>query len=69
MIQDLDHNPDVALNVPFDYGSVLDDAVCDPRLEPAEFERVRSELVSLGCILPITQSDLYMIDKMTIRLL
>lgn len=68
LIQDVDHKHGDVLNVPFNY-EVLDDAVCDPRLEPAEFERVKNELGGLGCTLPITQSDLYKIDAMTISLL
>jgi hypothetical protein len=68
LIQDLNHTHSDVLNVPFDYEAVLNDAVCDPRLEPSEFERVKNELVGLGCTLPITQSDLYKIEEMTIRL-
>jgi hypothetical protein len=58
------------LNLPFDYATkVLDDEIAlDPRLEPAQFEAVKKELLGAGCTLQITQSDLYRIDEMTIDL-
>jgi len=62
-------DPGDVLNVPFDYAKVLDDEVAlDPRLEPAQFEAVKKELLGAGCTLKITQSDLYKIDEMTIDL-
>ena len=54
--------------VPFDYEKVLDDAVLDPRLEAQEFKALKDDLLSLGCKLPISQSNLYRIDQMTINL-
>jgi Protein of unknown function (DUF2971) len=56
------------INFPFAYDEVLDEVVCDPRLEPAEFEKLRTELGRLGCTLSIGQSDLYKIDEVTIPL-
>jgi hypothetical protein len=56
------------LNVPFVYYRVLCDAVLDPRLDLATFENLRKELSELGCRLPITQSDLYRMDEITIPL-
>jgi hypothetical protein len=62
-------DPGPVLNVPFDYAKVLDHEVAlDPRLEAAQFEGFRKELVDARCTLQITQSDLYKIDEMTIDL-
>lgn len=56
------------LSIAFDYEKLLVDVALDPRLEGPRFEGLRSELISLGCSLPIAQSDLYKIDDMMIAL-
>jgi hypothetical protein len=56
------------LRLSFDYAAVLNEATLDPRLEEPQFEAIKSDLIRFGCTLPITQSDLYKIDEMTIKL-
>lgn len=56
------------LRLPFDYTTVLSEVTLDPRLDGPKFQAIKDELVSLGCTLPITQSELYHIDEMTIEL-
>ena len=54
------------LNFPFPYSNILQEAVLDPRLEKDEFERRKKDLESLGCSIPIKQSELYKIDEIEI---
>jgi len=53
---------------PFAYQSILEEIALDPRLLPADFSAAETQLRSLGCTLPIAQSDLYQFAPVTIRL-
>ncbi|MGP7977833.1 MAG: DUF2971 domain-containing protein, partial [Desulfobaccales bacterium] len=52
----------------FDYQSVFEDICIDPRLDDKEYQRVKNDIQSMGCTLPITQSELYKVNFSPIRL-
>jgi hypothetical protein len=56
------------LIIRFEYDAALDDAVFDPRLSDAEFQKLKKEVEGLGCSLPISQSDLYRMNEVIIPL-
>lgn len=56
------------VDVDFDHEAVLDEVVLDPRLPHPEFESVKQELISSGCKLPISESELYKINETIIWL-
>lgn len=60
-------NGDVA-EFPFSWDTVLTEVVLDPRLNETDFQLKKQKLISLGCTLPITQSELYKFTPSEIRL-
>jgi len=52
----------------FDLNAILSEVVLDPRLLPHEYEAAEQEIRNLGCTLKISQSDLYKINPVIIRL-
>ena len=56
----------IAFNL--DHSSVFDEVVIDPRMPEEEFEEVKAELMVNGCVAPITQSTLYKISKIIIKM-
>lgn len=53
---------------PFNPDAILDEVAIDPRLRPDQFEKMKNEIMSLGCTIPIIQSDLYQITPKIIKL-
>lgn len=52
----------------FDWDTILSEVALDPRLTESEFQTEKQKLVSLGCTVPITQSELYKFTPMRVRL-
>lgn len=70
LFQDTDggHGSNGVAEFPFDWDTILSEVALDPRLTESEFQTEKQKLVSLGCTVPITQSDLYKFTPMRVRL-
>jgi hypothetical protein len=53
---------------PFNWDAILTEVALDPRLLESDFEVEKQKLASLGCTVPITQSELYKFTPAKIRL-
>ena len=53
---------------PFDYTKVFNDICLDPRLDKNCYIKIRDKFRSMGCPIPITQSELYKVSCEPIRL-
>lgn len=51
----------------FDPFSILDEVALDPRLDEVSFISAKSKWLSIGCTVPIIQSDLYKFTPTTIK--
>lgn len=51
----------------FDWANILSEVALDPRLTESQFITEKQNLESLGCTIPITQSDLYKFTSVTVR--
>jgi len=51
------------------YNEVFEEVCIDPRIALEEYKLIKGELISLGCEIPITQSDLYRVEFEPIRLM
>ena len=51
----------------FDYSITFEDICLDPRLNEPDYSALKEGLESLGCTLPITQSELYKVNFPPIR--
>jgi hypothetical protein len=52
----------------FDYKKTFEDVCLDPRLDDADYQKVKNEFEALGCTLSISQSELYKVSFSPIRL-
>ena len=62
------HTGNKVVEFPFDFNNLIEEVVLDPRLKTHEFQSSESELKTLGCAVPISQSSLYKIPKVTIKI-
>ena len=53
---------------PFDYTKVFNDICLDPRLDKNCYMKIKDKFISMGCSIPITQSELYKVSFKSIRL-
>lgn len=53
---------------PFDYQNIIEDVCIDPRLNTEDYLTVKNDLEKLGCVPPITQSELYKVNFKPVRL-
>ncbi|MES4993067.1 DUF2971 domain-containing protein [Agrobacterium radiobacter] len=51
---------------PLDANAIFDEVVLDPRLDASGFADLKSDILTAGCSLTITQSDLYRAPRFTI---
>lgn len=62
------HGKDGLAVFPFPWEIILSEIALDPRLSESEFQAEKQKLVSLGCTVPITQSELYKFTPTKIQL-
>lgn len=70
LFQDIDgsHGSHGVAVFQFDWDNILSEVALDPRLTEPEFQKEKQKLISLGCTIPITQSELYKFTSMRVRL-
>ena len=70
VIHDVKHNlgRDGLYRKQFDFNSVLDSICVDSRIDEDKFRQLKDEFESMGCTVPITQSELYRRRPGSIRL-
>ena len=70
VIHDVEHDlgRDGLYRQQFDFNSVLESICVDSRIDEDKFRRLKDEFESMGCTVPITQSELYKRRPGSIRL-
>ena len=70
LFQDLDPKRSTGNAVLFDFdlNTICEEVVLDPRLDEAQFAKLKAEIAAEGCTLPIVQSSLYRAPQFTLRL-